>query len=236
MPSDLFRQVVDPRPSTRPSRFSALPVSVGLHALVLFALIVIPLLAADVLPLVQDPGTLEMPAILVPTPPTPPPPVGSRTVPSTAVNPNLAPFEAPNGIREEQLIPDTTPVDVSAPPTGVVSFGEPLPSDTIVVDTPPPRPSAPVPVGRLLKPPVKIRDVAPVYPEMAIRTRIEGIVIVEAIIGPTGDIQDAKVLRGKPFLDEAALAAVRQWKYTPSTLGGVPVPVIMTVTVTFTFK
>jgi protein TonB len=53
------------------------------------------------------------------------------------------------------------------------------------------------------------------------------------VIGIDGKVADAKVLRSIPLLDQAALAAVRQWEYTPTLLNGVPVPVIMTVTVTF---
>ena len=57
--------------------------------------------------------------------------------------------------------------------------------------------------------------------------------IIEATIGPTGNVQDAKVLRSIPLLDDAALDAVRQWEYTPTLLNGIPVAVIMTVTVDF---
>jgi len=66
--------------------------------------------------------------------------------------------------------------------------------------------------------------------------RLEGIVIIEATISSSGRVVDARVLRSSPLLDEAALAAVRQWRYTPTLLNGVPVPVIMTVTVQFTIK
>jgi periplasmic protein TonB len=61
-------------------------------------------------------------------------------------------------------------------------------------------------------------------------------VIIEATIGPSGKVTDAKVLRSIPLLDNAALEAVRQWEFTPTLLNGVPVPVIMTVTVQFTLQ
>ena len=60
--------------------------------------------------------------------------------------------------------------------------------------------------------------------------------IVEATIGTDGRVQAARVLRALPFLDQAALTAVRQWVYTPTLLNGIPVPVIMTVTVNFTLS
>ena len=53
------------------------------------------------------------------------------------------------------------------------------------------------------------------------------------VIGPDGKIQAARVLRSIPLLDQAALDAVKQWEFTPTLLNGVPVPVIMTVTVNF---
>jgi protein TonB len=59
------------------------------------------------------------------------------------------------------------------------------------------------------------------------------VVIIEAVIGTDGRVQEARVLRSIPLLDQAALDAVRQWEYSPTTLNGVAVPVIMTVTVNF---
>ncbi len=101
---------------------------------------------------------------------------------------------------------------------------------------PPPPPSAPVRVGGNIKPPTKTRDVRPQYPPIAQSARVQGIVIIEATIGPNGKVQEAKVLRSIPLLDQAALDAVRQWEFTPTLLNGVPVPVIMTVTVQFTLQ
>ena len=76
----------------------------------------------------------------------------------------------------------------------------------------------------------------PQYPAIAQSARVQGIVIIEATIGPNGKVHDAKVLRSIPLLDNAALDAVRQWVFTPTLLNGVPVPVIMTVTVQFTLQ
>ena len=87
-----------------------------------------------------------------------------------------------------------------------------------------------------LEPPQKTRDVRPVYPPIAQSARVQGIVIIEATIGPDGIVKDAKVLRSIPLLDSSALDAVRQWVFTPTLLNGVPVPVIMTVTVQFTLQ
>jgi TonB family protein len=97
-------------------------------------------------------------------------------------------------------------------------------------------PDSAIRVGGNIKAPTKIRDVRPVYPDIAQQARVQGVVIIEVVIGPEGHVQDAKVLRSIPLLDEAALDAVRQWRFTPTLLNGVPVPVIMTVTVNFTVQ
>jgi len=88
------------------------------------------------------------------------------------------------------------------------------------------------PGGRIM-PPKKIKDVQPVYPALAQSARVSGEVTIEATIGPDGKVIDAKVVRSIPLLDEAALTAVRQWEYLPTMLNGVPVPVVVTVTINF---
>jgi protein TonB len=67
-----------------------------------------------------------------------------------------------------------------------------------------------------------------------VSAHVQGVVIIEATIGSDGRVQNARVLRSIPLLDEAALDAVKQWRYEPTLQNGVPVPVIMTVTVQFT--
>ena len=68
---------------------------------------------------------------------------------------------------------------------------------------------------------------------MARDAKIQGIVIIQATIGADGRVVDAEVLRPIPFLSQAALDAVRQWRFTPPQLNGEPIAVIMTVTVNF---
>ena len=97
----------------------------------------------------------------------------------------------------------------------------------------PPGPTAPVRVGGGIKQPTRLVYVDAAYPPIAQSARVQGIVIVEATIGCDGSVADAKILRGQPLLNESAIEAVKKWRYTPTLLNGVPVPVIMTVTVTF---
>ena len=92
---------------------------------------------------------------------------------------------------------------------------------------------APLRVGGQIKPPTKIKDVKPVYPAIAQSARVSGVVMIEMTIGEDGKVTDAKVVRSIPVLDQAALDAVRQWEYTPTLLNGVPVPVVVTVTINF---
>jgi TonB family protein len=93
--------------------------------------------------------------------------------------------------------------------------------------------SEPVRRGRI-KEPKKIRHVDPWYPEGARRLRIEGTVVLEAVISPSGCISALKVLRSRhPALDLVSLITVARWRYTPTLLDGVAVPVIMTITVNF---
>lgn len=89
------------------------------------------------------------------------------------------------------------------------------------------------PGGRIMEP-RKIKDVKPVYPALAQSARVSGTVVIEATIGTDGKVTDAKVVRSIPLLDQAALDAVRQWEYLPTMLNGVPVPVVVTVTINFT--
>jgi protein TonB len=91
-------------------------------------------------------------------------------------------------------------------------------------------------VGNQIKAPRKTRNVQPVYPQIAQSARVQGAVIIEATIDPRGKISDTRVVRSIPLLDQAAVDAVRQWEYEPTMLNGVPVPVIMTVTVNFSLQ
>jgi len=93
---------------------------------------------------------------------------------------------------------------------------------------------APVRVGGQIKPPIKVKDVKPVYPAIARSAGVAGAVTIEALIGEDGKVVDATVVRSIPLLDQAALDAVRQWEYTPTLLNGVPVSVVVNVTINFT--
>ena len=100
----------------------------------------------------------------------------------------------------------------------------------------PPPPPPPVRVSGDVKPPEKLKDVKPIYPDVARAARIQGAVALEVVIDPTGGVRDAKVVRSIPLLDQAAIDAVKQWQFTPTLLNGRAVPVMLTVTVNFALQ
>ena len=94
----------------------------------------------------------------------------------------------------------------------------------------------PVHIGNDIKAPIKVRDVRPVYPPIARESRVQGVVIIEALLDESGSVVDARVLRSIPLLDQAALDAVKQWQFMPVLLNGAPHAAVMTVTVNFTLQ
>ena len=94
----------------------------------------------------------------------------------------------------------------------------------------------PIRVGGNVQESKLLVKIFPVYPELAKRARVSGVVILQVTVNEAGEVYEVKVLRGHPMLDEAAIDAVRQWRYVPTLLNGEPVPVVATVTVIFNIK
>ena len=236
MPRDLFGDVSDPSVRVGSRKWYTVPLSLFVHTVVLLLVVVIPLVATGALP---DPRRIpEVFTIIEPELPEMPP---VRRAPETVrppSDPNAAPTHIPDAITPE---PPDLPggFEKDGPDIGFVPGGRPL-DDTPDTIAPPPAPpkksQEPVRPGGLIRPPERVDYVAPVYSVIAREARIEGVVIIEATIGIDGRVMNARILRSVPLLDESALAAVRQWTYRPTTLNGVPVPVIMTVTVNFTLQ
>ena len=233
MPGIMFQDVVCSRAQSN-RKWYTLPLSFLVHTSVLAVLIVVPLVATDVLP--HPRAIMEFVTPYVPVVPTPPPPSRPEAPPLAAGSTAGAPVVAPDAIGVESGVifqpghVETGSIDGII---GGVDVGQ------IAVDVPPPvaaapASSAPVRVGDHIKPPLRIKGAMPAYPDIARMARVQGIVIIEAVIAPDGTVEQARVLRSQPLLDEAALAAVRGWEYTPTLLNGRPTAVIMTVTVNFT--
>lgn len=156
-------------------------------------------------------------------------------------------FKPPPPKQEQQIpkpkakkvpIPDPTP-DEPEPiriPEPEENIEIPDIDDLVIAmpDAPPPINTGPIFVTGDVQKPVKISDVQPQYSEIARKARIQGVVILQTIISKEGVIEDVKVLKGLPMgLEEAAVAAVKQWKYKPATLNGKPVAVYFNLTVNF---
>jgi TonB family protein len=93
----------------------------------------------------------------------------------------------------------------------------------------PPNPAA----GHQLKEPKKVKHVAPDYPEEAWRAGLDGVVVLECSIDDRGRVTDARVSKGVPPLSDAAIKAVKKWRYEPLTFDGKPTSFVLTVTLTF---
>jgi protein TonB len=79
-------------------------------------------------------------------------------------------------------------------------------------------------------------DVKAVYPAVAQAAKVQGVVICQILVGPDGKVEDARVLRSIPLLDQAALDAVRLWGFRPTLQNGNPISVVFVVTVNFTLQ
>jgi TonB family protein len=234
MPGLMFQDVVCPRAQAR-RKWYTLPLSFLVHTSVLAVLIVVPLVATDSLP---KPRAMMMEFVtpFVPVVPPPTPPI-RRVAPSPAARGTIgAPVVAPDIVGVEPGV-IFQPGDVAT--TGVDGIVGGFDVGQIAVDVLPPGPAvapAPVVVGGRIKPPTRTKYVMPEYPKIASATWIQGIVIIEAVIGIDGRVEQTRVLRSHPLLEQAALTAVKAWEYTPTLLNGRPTPVIMTVTVHFSLK
>jgi TonB family protein len=95
---------------------------------------------------------------------------------------------------------------------------------------------APLRVGRDVATPTRLKDAKPVYPPIAQSARVQGVVLIEAILGEAGTVVNARVVRSIPLLDAAALDAVSRWQFVPTQVDGHPVAVLMILTVNFVLQ
>src|ERR1700757_3623182 len=211
-------------------------------------LILIPLIYTEALP-----KTL-MSSILLAPPPPPPPPPPPAPVQVVKIKPQahlmeagklVAPKAIPKDvkiIKEEEQPPDMGAGISGGVPGGVAggSMGGVLGGviGGMGGAPPPPKPklTGPLRVGGNVQAARIINRVQPVYPPLARQTRISGTVRLHAIIGKDGTIQQLEVLSGHPLLQQAALDAVRQWRYQPTLLNGEPVEVDTTIDVIFSLN
>jgi len=247
------RVVSDQRPSGPLTVRWLLPASLFVHATVAFGAILGPLLRADALPTAAPAARafFVTPAMLpAPPPPPPAPPAAAAARPRMArpspkqAEPErlVATVEAP-----PTVLPEATDVDVRAAERGAETAAEPggapggvaggVPGGVVggVIGGIPAAPASiePLRVGGEIKEPAKLKHVPPVYPDIAARANIHGDVILTCTVSPLGRVTSVTVVKGVPLLSKAAMEAVKQWVYTPTLKDGIPMPVILTVTVKF---
>jgi len=238
MPQELLRDVLRTGDSAGRARrhWSVLPLSIAGHALVVTIVLISPLVAQVEMPPIASPMPVAS-FMRTMAPPSPPPPTRmALPQPNRAV-----PLEAPTGIvaEREEVRAHTAEGGLAPGPgvdTGALLTG--LGPSTLPPPAPLPAPPAPRPVrvGQGIRQPTKIVHVTPEYPSIARTVRVEGTVILEAVLDVTGRVERLRVLKSVGLLDNAAIQAVQQWRYTPTELNGVPVPVLMTITVQFSLR
>lgn len=215
-----------------------LALSISAHAVIVVAILVAPIFATANLPDPHRPLTfetvtpIEAPAIPVtPRSQTTPPATTAQTIPV------IPPQGLPPDVPQSDMPP---PIPGACISCGVV--GIPVGDGVVLGDLPaPPPPPAParhepVRIGGVIRPPTRVNYVAPVYPQIALASRKEATVILEAVIDEKGSVRELRVLRGHPLFDDASMRAVTQWQFTPTLLNGTTVPVVMTVTVSFSLQ
>lgn len=242
MPAELLRDVTQAGRSIPTRRLSVLPLSIAAHVGVAIVFLLIPLAAEVELP-VPMPRVLTDYMSAKPVPPPPPP--APSAMRAGVQRQTGAPIAAPPAIIAEREHPPAPSAPTGLEVVGGLDTGVGYSGGlgaAIAVDPPappavkPPVPPVPVRPGGKIREPNKIFDVAPVYPPLARSGQVEGVVILEAVISVRGEVERVRVLRSMPLLDAAAIDAVQRWRYTPTLLNGIPVPVLITVTVHFTLR
>ncbi len=224
-------------------------LSTVLQCLLLIVLILIPLIYTEALPKAM------LTTLLVAPPPPPPPPPPPAATPVKVVKPMarlieagklMAPRVIPKEvamIKEQELPPEVSAgTAIGGVPGGVPGgqaggvLGGILGGTGSNMPPPPKETPKRIRVGGQVQQARLIRKVTPLFPPLARQARIQGTVRLQAVIAKDGSIQELQVLAGHPLLVQAALDAVRQWRYQPTLLNGEPVEVITTVDVVFTLS
>jgi periplasmic protein TonB len=221
-------------------------ISFILEFLFLGILVLLPLIFTEALPTKQLMTMLTAP----PPPPPPPPPPAAAPVIVKKVQTELdnGQLRTPTAIPKKiQMIKEDEPPP-SAGPAGVVggvpggvpggAMGGVLGSVMSSVPTAVPKAATPtrVRVSQGVSQGLLMKKVTPQYPPLAKQARIQGVVVLQALIGKDGSIQNLHVVSGHPMLTNAALEAVKEWKYKPYYLNGEPVEVETTINVNFSLS
>ena len=238
-----FESLVVSRPESHAGRRGAtVTVSLIVHAVLLVAVVLAPLALEPVLPSPDSAlRAFFVTPVEVPPPPPPPPPaagVRPRATPAVPRPAQAAVFTAPLEIPPEVKPEEGLDLGVEGGVPGGVEGGVPGGVVGGVIGGLPEAPPPPriVRVGGNIVAPTVVHQVAPVYPEIARNARLTAQVLLEATVDERGLVRELRVLQSSPLFDEAALAAVKQWRYQPLLLNGQPTPFLLSVVVRFNIK
>jgi periplasmic protein TonB len=253
--SEKEKEFIDPHPQgkkvgdifyfveERPRNPWAVFASYVFLSILLVASVVIPLFQTDPLPKREMVARLYL---------QPPPPAGANMKflarkPVSATSPKS--IAIPVRVHKTQEAPPP-PVDTNAGPVGGVPNGVAggvpggVLSDVLrgahsmpmLAKTPEPVPVKRIRIASRVAEANLIHDVPPQYPPEAGRERIEGTVVLMAVIGKDGSVEDVQVVSGLPLLAQAAIEAVKQWRYKPYLLNGEPTEIDSRITINFTLS
>jgi protein TonB len=257
----IFKELPETFPKRDKYQKPSVISSIIFHVALIAMLVVIPLLLPQSISQRELLITLVEPIGPPPASAPPlPPPVLAAAVRPKAVRPPLQP-PVPEALTMPVVIPSEVASIVEEPiasDSGVIGgvpglpgsatgsvLGGILSANTIanpppaVVPPPPPppppqaAPAEPVRVGGVVKEPRVVKLVPPVYPKMASLARVSGTVALEAVVTVDGTVSEIRIISGHPLLVDAAIVAVKQWRYEPTLLNGVPTAVILTAKVHF---
>ena len=217
-----------------------LPLSIAIHAVIIGIVLGASIWFVEDVPEPPIPVTFYAAA----PPPPPPPPAAPKAAPKPQEVQKVVPVRSVEMVQPTS-IPEKVPEPLAQPEPPAPSGGEGVAGGVeggvpggvlggVVGGTGPGTGEEPLRVGGEVKAPVLVNRVEPNYPEAARKARMEGVVILEAIITASGSVEEVKVLKSvNPLLDASGVRAVQQWRYKPATLNGRAVRVYLTVTVTF---
>jgi periplasmic protein TonB len=216
-------------------------ISLGLQTLAVAVLLVFPLFRPQGLPLFHQLSTPISWGQPLASPPTPRARVSANTATSDTAADIVftTPRQVPKGISDkgDNALPQVETAGSSIPgagtgdPNGVMHLFEGV-SRPILPIVRPPTPVAPIRVSTMSEGSL-VRKVQPAYPALARTARVQGEVVLQAVISKSGTVENLKVLAGPPMLVKAAIDAVNQWRYRPYILNGEPVEVETQITVNF---
>jgi periplasmic protein TonB len=258
----IFRELPETFPEKDAYKKTSLATSLAMHTALVAGLLVIPFFILDEIPQLElltelvappPPPPAASPApvqIVGVAKPSIPPVVMAKPVADALIMPTAIPPEIARVVEGPDVFEGVIGGVVGGVPGGVaggvlgsmlarnamVAERPPLPMPAPPPPPPPPAPAAwrePYRVGGDVKEPRIVSLVQPRYPSTALRARVQGTVVLEATLNENGTVDAIKVVSGHPFLLNAAIDAVKQWRYEPTLLNGHPVAVVLTAIVTF---